>query len=104
MRSARFVRAGFPRARLKFIVPVGRWEVVRLCYSKSVWWAEMPCSTRHLACTPSGESCALYLTVMARDCAGCQDKDKSRQRGSGLLVNIFRTCEGSDLDGLDGSN
>jgi hypothetical protein len=45
------------------------------------------------------ESCALYLTVMARDCAGSQDRDKSRQRGSGLLVNIFRACEGSDLDG-----
>ena len=31
-------------------------------------------STRRLACTPSGESCTLYLTVMARDCTGFQDK------------------------------
>jgi hypothetical protein len=61
-------------------------------------------STRRPECTPSGESCALYLTVMACDCAGFQDKDKSRQRGSGLLVNIFRTCEGSDLDGSDGTD
>jgi hypothetical protein len=31
-------------------------------------------------------------------------KDKSRQKGSGLLANIFGTSEGSDWHGLDCSN
>src|SRR5258708_27774345 len=43
------------------------------------------------------------LSVMARLCL-IQPKDKSRQKGSGLLANIFGTSEGSDWHGLDCSN
>ena len=43
------------------------------------------------------------LSVIARLCS-IQPKEKSRQKGSGLLANIFGTSEGSDWHGLDCSN